>query len=292
LFVIGGDFNARVGDNPDYIEGTDSVQPREIIDYATNTLGDNLLDFLIKTNCLIVNGRVPGVNNFTSTNSHGFSVVEYILVPSEQIVRYRDFKVFDCNDLVENYKVLPVGNNKPDHSLLAVTLDNIPLKSKYTRNKKTLVKTYKTKFDLHNVPDDFFNDPEVLYNLHGAIEHLENSQTTQNNLDEVYIDFADSVLEQMNKRLPKHTICLNDDYYGKAVGRSKKPWWNDNLTLIWKAQCKAERTWKRGQHHNRKVLQTAFIQARKKFDSAYQRERRRYIQHERQILTDLLKSDS
>ena len=45
--IICGDFNSRCGDEPDYIEGVDSITPREVIDDKMNPYGQLLKDFLI-----------------------------------------------------------------------------------------------------------------------------------------------------------------------------------------------------------------------------------------------------
>ena len=43
--ILSGDFNARLGSEPDYIEGVDIVKQREIIDESTNSYCDILSDF-------------------------------------------------------------------------------------------------------------------------------------------------------------------------------------------------------------------------------------------------------
>ena len=47
-YILCGDFNARCGDQQDFIEGVDEVQHREIIDYRKNGYGDLLVDFFDK----------------------------------------------------------------------------------------------------------------------------------------------------------------------------------------------------------------------------------------------------
>ena len=45
--ILCGDFNARLGSEPGYIEGVDVVIPMEVIDTSTNSYCDILADFLI-----------------------------------------------------------------------------------------------------------------------------------------------------------------------------------------------------------------------------------------------------
>ena len=53
-YTICGDFNARCGNEPDYIEGVDEIIERTIVDYKKNHYGDLLIDFLINCNCVMV----------------------------------------------------------------------------------------------------------------------------------------------------------------------------------------------------------------------------------------------
>ena len=56
-FYICGDFNSRVGDSVDYIEGVDEISPRAVLDFKKNAYGDILCDFLLSANCCILNWK-------------------------------------------------------------------------------------------------------------------------------------------------------------------------------------------------------------------------------------------
>ena len=115
LFIC-GDFNSRVGDASEYIEGVDDVMSRDVIDYTVNNNGDLLIDFMVDSGLCMVNGRV-GHNNFTHVSHRGKSVVDYVCVPYEQMCFVSDFHVHLMSDLVGvlNYQ----GVTKvPDHSVL------------------------------------------------------------------------------------------------------------------------------------------------------------------------------
>ena len=73
--IICGDFNSRIGEESDYIEGVDNIPIRQVIDTTSNKYGDHLLDFLVDCNMCIVNGRV-GSNDFTHVSHRGCSVVD------------------------------------------------------------------------------------------------------------------------------------------------------------------------------------------------------------------------
>ncbi len=52
-----GDFNSRIGDMADYIEGIDSISERLVVDFDIKSYGDNLIEFLTDSSCCVVNGR-------------------------------------------------------------------------------------------------------------------------------------------------------------------------------------------------------------------------------------------
>ena len=93
--ILCGDFNARCGDESDFIKGVDGVPQRDVIDDKMNPFGQLLIDFLIDYNLCMINGR-NGENNFTNINGNGSSVVDYIIVPHEQLNKYINSKCILC----------------------------------------------------------------------------------------------------------------------------------------------------------------------------------------------------
>ena len=84
-----GDFNSRVGEATEFIEGVDDVTPRNVIDYTSNVNGDLLIEFSsIDCGMCLVNGRV-GNGDFTHVSHRGKSVVDYVCVPYEQLASTR-----------------------------------------------------------------------------------------------------------------------------------------------------------------------------------------------------------
>ena len=67
-YIICGDFNARCSNDSDFIEGVDEVPERETVDFRKNSYGEIFLDFLIKSNCAMLNGRCDSKAEFTSVN--------------------------------------------------------------------------------------------------------------------------------------------------------------------------------------------------------------------------------
>ena len=120
LITIFGDFNARVGDQEDFVAGVDTIPQRHIVDYNKNQYCDVFIDFLISTNICILNGRNFKTNNFTSVSSKGSAVVDYVLVPSECLNRYSDFEVILATNLLKQIADIHTMENMkiPDHSFL------------------------------------------------------------------------------------------------------------------------------------------------------------------------------
>ena len=92
-FFLCGDFNSRCGDMDDYIAGVDKVPERNVIDFKRNAYGELLCEYLMNSNCCILNGRKCVKNNYTFISPLGSSVVDYCLVPYECLDKFEQFKV-------------------------------------------------------------------------------------------------------------------------------------------------------------------------------------------------------
>ncbi len=72
LVLLAGDFNSRIGDKLDYIDGVDDVPPRSAIDDVVNDHGKSLINFMLQTNTCVLNSRVcPLEDNYTSISHCG-----------------------------------------------------------------------------------------------------------------------------------------------------------------------------------------------------------------------------
>ncbi|CAG2197790.1 unnamed protein product [Mytilus edulis] len=85
LFFMCGDLNSRCADMEDFIPWVDDIMERDVIDYVSNAYGEILCDFLINSNCCILNGRNTKSNNYTYVSKRGSSVVDYCIVPYENL---------------------------------------------------------------------------------------------------------------------------------------------------------------------------------------------------------------
>lgn len=82
--------------------------------------GDLLIDLLVDTNACIVSGRI-GSQDFTNINSDGKSVVDYIIMPYEQLHSISSMKVHTVTGLI-NVCELQGYFTVPDDSLLEFPL--------------------------------------------------------------------------------------------------------------------------------------------------------------------------
>ena len=165
---ICGDVNSRCGETADYIEGVDDVSEREVIDFSSNHYGDLLLSFLIDCNFCMLNSRVNGKNDFTHVSHHGRSVVDYVLVPHEQIRDINSLNVYRMSETIEHFK--QNGCEKvPDHSILIWESEIIPLSSASDRNEQNAF-TSRKLFNVSNIPTDFLNNKDAANLIHRAVE--------------------------------------------------------------------------------------------------------------------------
>ena len=122
------DFNARCAVFQDFIAGVDIIPERQVIDFTVNRHGELLCEFLVDTNCCMLNGRSPDMsaNEFTCIRSLGSSVVDYCLVPHEDLDKFTDFKVCKISELINKSEILntlDANTSKPDHSILTWRAD-------------------------------------------------------------------------------------------------------------------------------------------------------------------------
>lgn len=120
LVTLCGDFNIRIGNHDDFIPGVDDVIVRNVVDFKTNQYYDTFLDFLISTNFCVLNGKKYKHNDFTSVSTRGCAVVDYCLIPYEQLYRYTNFDVKRSTTMVTDVIGVETMNriSVPDHSVL------------------------------------------------------------------------------------------------------------------------------------------------------------------------------
>jgi hypothetical protein len=81
------------GDMDDFITGVDVLTERDVIDYNVNSYGEFVCEFLLNANCSVLNGRHYYHNDFTYVSTKGSSVVDYCVIPYENLRHYKNVEV-------------------------------------------------------------------------------------------------------------------------------------------------------------------------------------------------------
>ena len=282
LFLC-GDFNSRVGDDGDYIEGVDDIIPCDIIDYTCNANGDLLINFLVDCGLCMINGRV-GVNNFTHVSHRGKSVVDYVFVPYEQLLQVEQFHVSLMSNVVNELGLQ--GNNKvPDHSLLmwSVTLKCNEVEAHITSNTNEHILP-RSIYVTENIPSDFLTSPDLLDMVNETIQNIERCLNQHNDVNSAYDTFTSFLKSEMDNVLPKKRVVH------KSHKRTRyKPYWSDELQCAWDTVCEKERLWLRcnGSPVLKRRLRDDYNQQRKSFDKLNRCAKRRYQMAEQDRLKDM-----
>jgi hypothetical protein len=92
-----------------------------VIDYIVNGYGEFFFEFLLNANCL--NGRNYYHNDFTYVQNvftKGSSVVDYCVIPYENLRHYKNFEVKRASVIGNNSAISGIFDLKhiPDHSIM------------------------------------------------------------------------------------------------------------------------------------------------------------------------------
>ncbi len=122
-FMIVGDMNARTGEHKDFVDYEDQNYVPVPEDYrvdddvpdrvsqdkkAPDEYGHKLLDLCKACSLRIVNGRLgsdKGIGNYTSINSRGQSVIDYVLCKVDMFKQFCEFKVHDLCEWSDHCKL-------------------------------------------------------------------------------------------------------------------------------------------------------------------------------------------
>ena len=91
------------------------------ISFIPNKYSELLSEFLINMNCCILKGRNMLSNDFTCIKGQAASVVDYCLIPHEDLNKFSEFSVHKTTDLINDINIIDTlepKNSKPDHSIL------------------------------------------------------------------------------------------------------------------------------------------------------------------------------
>lgn len=209
MFYLCGDWNSRSSGLSDSIEGIDSLPERNVIDFQTNGYGSIFCDFLIDVNCCILNGRNTVHNDFTYVSTRGYSVVDYCVIPYESLDSLNTFCITRALTVIQSlgeagrYDLTMIV---PDHSLLIWNMMlNITVNDQVNKRAGSRKIGTKTKYNTQNIPLDWLIGEKAVADINRTISHLENSEATQHNIDEMYENFVAIIKTEMNEKLPSNS---------------------------------------------------------------------------------------
>ena len=291
-FFICGDFNGRVGHNTDFVEGIDKIPERNVVDHVSNNQGDSLLEFLLSSNCCLLNGRNWNTNDYTCIKPGiGMSVVDYCIVPHEYLMDYTEFNVTRALDLFENSncRSLVEPNTKlPDHSILHWSM-TLPGNNVTDAGNKTSQTREWKRFDLSSIPQTFLSDNDSSSKIRETLIRIDNPNVAQNDLDKCYEDFVETVMNTLESEVPFRVIKTNGHQHS---GRhTRKSWWNEELSQLWNNVVKCERAWSKSKQPEKRHYKEQLKSAQKLFDRTVQRTKRQHWKKEQEKLLNLQNYD-
>ena len=196
--LLCGDVNSRIGDEADYIEGVDSVPLRTCLYHVTKKHGEYLLDFLIDSNFCVLNGRL-GKNDYTHISHRGKSVVDYFLVPHEQLPLYNDFVVHTITDVIENFN-LHGASKTSDHSILTCELNPFPQRHADSTTPSVDSQSQK-RYHVKNMPTSFLNCEESFVKINESIQKIERLLELESDVSGAFKTFVDLLNSEMESKL-------------------------------------------------------------------------------------------
>ncbi len=272
LFFLCGDFNGRIGERADSVEGADGVPERHVVDFKVNDYGECLLEFLLSSSCCVLNGRNHLSNDFTSTGQ-GSAVVDYCLVPHEYLAAMSDFQVLRAADLCQQsgcVGVVDVTRGVPDHSLLKWSTDvGVFLGGHRDKSSDPVVSSF-VKHNLSSIPEGFLSGEECISAFDGMLQELEATEHVQVSLDSAYSTFCDVIEREMDNHLQPKNIVIREGLSNKRR-KIKKQWWTDELSLLWNDFCVAEKKWSTTMGPEKAGLKAVMREKQRRLDTRVQR---------------------
>lgn len=177
-FDISGDFNSRIGDMEDFIPGIDILPVREVIDFKSNSYGEIFCEFLSNINCCNLNDRNSIKNYFTYVSTRGSSIVDYCVVPYENLKCFKHFEVIRTSELANQSVITGVIEPKyiPDHSILCWEMENLLCES--IENEKSSKNQYGNEhvtYNVKNIPNNWMQDENVISLINSCIANIDYS---------------------------------------------------------------------------------------------------------------------
>ena len=283
-----GDLNGRVGGLYDYVKEIDEIPLRAPLDVVINKHGESLIEFLKDSKFCIVNGRIcPLQDNYTSVSTRGKAVVDYILVPHDCLQSCISFEVITPTQLVNKVgcvELIGERSRLPDHSMLYLELQTGQVNNQYDVASMAPLHS-RGRMCRRTLPQNFLNSVRSQSELRSLNDSLQSGQT---DLDKWYEHFCKLIHDEVGT---VNTNSKQINNTGKKPKYPRKPYWNEELQILWHAMHKAEQSFLK--HECREIAKRDLLKTFKEhqhtFDKAYRKHKRAYqrgqILHIEQIQT-------
>ena len=283
LLLLAGDLNGRVGNLKDFVQDVDDIQERTCIDVIKAGHGENLIEFLKDTKMCLTNGRLsPQLDNFTFVSSRGRSVVDYMVVPHECLQFCEFFKVDLMSDLMEKFSLSTLLSDKckvSDHSMLTLKFHHSYIERQteniFTDKEDDMQDNNLRFYCFEEKPPNFLTSQTWRSAVTNMINKLQLLKANQRELDSIYSDLCSKLFKEMDSQL-KYTDASTKV---KKKLKNSKPYWNSNLTELWKNMNKTEKIflkYKGNCRRNKGLILNNFKLAQRTFDKELRRASRRY----------------
>jgi hypothetical protein len=293
--IICSDFNSRIGKAQDV--NIDNFPNRIHLDAGVNQQGKALLDFLSDSSLCVLNSRIDtDHDNFTSVRN-GKAVVDYIITPTEGLHYIKDVEVNLTTTIAEKYNIainIPVSK-MPDHSILKCTVELSPFMNTKTTQKS--IHTTSTginwsgeqlkRFRMDKLNDGFFKSTRIQSALRNTINSIENNRTSATEISKIYEELTSEIQQHMEEVLDVKNLNKTTTKNRKA--KHHKPFWNENLSTLWKETCKVEKEFLnyKGNRKHTAEKREKYHKSRRNFDKELRRADRKYNAERRDRIDQL-----
>ncbi len=286
--VLCGDFNSRIGNMSDIVEGVDDIPARRVLDKVKKAPGETFIEFVKDSKLAILNGRVNVEDdNYTFVSSRGKSVVDYFLVPHECLQFCEKFSVQLVSYLIEksnSENVLGPQCKPPDHSVLTLNMRYSYMPCNEMHNllndqcnvtsdsnwhaPDTIPKHVNQRRKMYlfeNRPDAFMNSPMWRMAINSIIDRISEEIIEKENMDALYSDMCKAIFEELDTHLEFRYVSKA----AKTKLKNHKPYWNSELSEMWKHMTKKEKAFLKYKGHSTTVrsrLRDEFKVAQNQFD--------------------------
>lgn len=186
--------------------------------------------------------------------------------------------------MLEHASIIPTCPT-PDHSALVLDVDTSEF-GLIEVNKTHISKTCSEeqdgllgiKYKVNDLPPDFMNDENVMNKVLQFIRDSNSTESSQDGIDEMYDEFLNIYYDEMNKKLPTmNTIS--------KPFRSRKPFWNETISSMFKQAHDAQRAFTRCKGDKKEVNRKRddFKEKQHAFDKEFRQAKRAHLRNKRSM---------